>query len=533
MRTLGILLAYAPGVQLTREGLGRYLTAFVRSAIKSRQVVIAVPSWSREATRELFENAGVDMARVTIIGPDRQPLILRLFNASQSVRRWRRRPRKPRPRRAREDSFVLRHLKAIASRLSATRNILELVLLTLYLGLLALGGAVSLIPGLVVRWIKGKSQKLNLALAARAARFEAMRARFAELRGIAIRRLYEEMHRKEIGLISRSANATTSVHAWYIPTAFWPTGAQLKRPALVCVPDVVISEFPLYFSEIPRVLNILETIEEVLAEGTDLVAYSERTKERVLIERHGIRPERINVVRHAPMTLSRHVDVSGYANPIAARNERAMSLLRSAMTRSVLALPAMNSDFKFIFFPTQFRPSKNIMTLLRAYAHLRSVHLFGHKLVLTGDPWAYPGLMTFVIDQRLELDVLFLKDLTDAELAGCYKLSDLAINTSISEGGMPFTFSEALSVGTPVIMSDIEVTREIIVDPDLAAATLFDPYDWRALAEKIEWAIAHREDLLETQLRFYEQVLTKRTWDDVVAEHLVLLDQLAGRQMAL
>jgi glycosyltransferase involved in cell wall biosynthesis len=277
------------------------------------------------------------------------------------------------------------------------------------------------------------------------------------------------------------------------------------------------------------VLENYKAIEQVLAEGRDFVTYSERTKQRVLVDRFGVRPEQINVVRHAPMDLARHVSVLGYPNAANARKLRSESLVGLALEKSVIQLPVANADFSFIFYPTQFRPSKNVISLLRAYDHLVKTKFFGHKLVLTGNPKTNDDIMSFVTSHDLELDVLFLKDLNEAELAGCYHLASLAVNTSISEGGMPFTFTEALSVGTPVVMSDIEVTREIITDPVLADATLFDAYDWRAVAAKIEWGIEHRAELLTMQETFYKDVLLKRTWDNVVDEHLALLDAIGSR----
>ena len=71
------------------------------------------------------------------------------------------------------------------------------------------------------------------------------------------------------------------------------------------------------------------------------------------------------------------------------------------------------------------------------------------------------------------------------------------------------------------------LTGEIITDPDLADDTLFDPYDWRALADKIEWALDNKRALYAKQRKFYDDVLSKRTWDDVVQEHLAILDAIA------
>jgi glycosyltransferase involved in cell wall biosynthesis len=99
--------------------------------------------------------------------------------------------------------------------------------------------------------------------------------------------------------------------------------------------------------------------------------------------------------------------------------------------------------------------------------------IFHYKLILTGDPNRYPAVQQAVQARGLTKDVIFFHGLTTAELAACYYLSDLAVNPSLSEGGCPFTFSEALSVNTPVVMARIPVTEEGIEDPELQEMMLF------------------------------------------------------------
>ena len=141
-----------------------------------------------------------------------------------------------------------------------------------------------------------------------------------------------------------------------------------------------------------------------------------------------------------------------------------------------------------------------------------------------------PEIGKFVLDNRLEHDVIFLHGLSVPELAACYKLADVVVNPTLSEGGCPFTFTEALSVGTPVVMSRIQVAQEILADPRMQEITFFDPYNWRDCAERIEWAVNHKEELLAIQLKTFS-VLSQRTWTDVVREHLDVLDQLASEHI--
>jgi hypothetical protein len=56
---------------------------------------------------------------------------------------------------------------------------------------------------------------------------------------------------------------------------------------------------------------------------------------------------------------------------------------------------------------------------------------------------------------------------------------------------------------------------------------LFDPYDWRDMASRIEWALRNRENLLAAQSEFYLE-LSKRTWRNVVDDYVDILDGLAA-----
>ena len=122
--------------------------------------------------------------------------------------------------------------------------------------------------------------------------------------------------------------------------------------------------------------------------------------------------------------------------------------------------------------------------------------------------------------------MLCLHGLSTQQLAACYRLADLAVNPSLSEGGCPFTLTEALSVGTPVVMARIAVTEEVVTDPELQGLMLFDPYDWEDMAARIEWALQNRQRLLERQLKLYER-LAERSWKTVVNEYVAILERIS------
>jgi glycosyltransferase involved in cell wall biosynthesis len=106
-------------------------------------------------------------------------------------------------------------------------------------------------------------------------------------------------------------------------------------------------------------------------------------------------------------------------------------------------------------------------------------------------------------------------------LASLYCLACLAVNPTLFEGGFPFTFTEAYSVGTPSLLSDIAMVRERLADREnetgrLQERMLFDPMNPLDLADKIRWAVANREELLALQQGLFE---TFPTWEQVAKQY--------------
>ncbi|MCG9082780.1 glycosyltransferase [Laribacter hongkongensis] len=538
VKRYGIYLAYAPTVDLRNEGLGRYLAAFLRGVSKREDVhfVIVCPSWSRESLARLFESEQVPHQCMEILAPDKVPVVLRLY---QSWFDYRKRKRKSlrlgdlvNSLRNYKNHVVENTLHRIVTAESVGMLILRM--LPIFLMVLAFLGLMPLwlVAGLVVgggfigrrffkRIIKrlGKLQKRLQVVVAQ-----------PKDDGLVLR-MYRVMEQHEGRRMLMLINSLREIRAWYCPTAFWPAFNDIKAPSLMCVPDVVLADFPVGFAGVggDRFLDSFQQVENAIRGGQHFVTYSNCVKWDTLVDRYAVSPERVAVVHHAPNVLNHWVDVVGLADPAAASRNYCQHLLINAIQRSfnlVYAKSFQNRELKFLFYASQLRPNKNVLTLLRAYEHLLRKRFIGHKLIMTGNPTTFPTVHQFVKEHHLENEVLFLHGLKPQELAACYKLADLAVNPSLSEGGCPFTFTEALSVDTPVVMARIPVTEEVLMDPELQEATFFDPYDWQSLAERIEWALAHRDDLLVIQRRTYAE-LSRRTWADVVDEHLVVLERIA------
>ncbi|MER8853812.1 glycosyltransferase [Mesorhizobium australicum] len=530
MKKYGIFIAYSPNTSLLNEGLGRYLTAFLKAATARGDTHFAVlcPSWSRDSLARLCAEGGISPQSFTLLSPHRPPLLYRLYQFMERSKRPRqaRQPFQKLHNRARR--IAADHANWLKNHIASARSVTGLIALLAYGFFLTIPIAVAVLIFRLVRLSRNAAYRQGRLARRRLARLPA-----AISRSSIVAQLHQSMLDREAAAMIKIGNADKTVGAWYTPAAFWSIVNELDAPALVCVPDVVLTEFPIGFALVggAPALRAYESVEKTIDSSRNFVTYSEHVKRQTLVHRFGIDPSIIHTIRHAPNDLSSRMTVTGFPDNDATSRAYAEGVLLGAVRKSTHGSYAgafNNSKVKFLVYPSQFRPSKNLITLLRAYEWLLRKRHIGHKLILTGEA-EYPDVKVFLEERNLREDVLCLHGLSETELAACYKLADLAVNPSLFEGGMPFTFSEALSVGTPVVMGDIDVTREIITDPALRAASLFDPYDWRAMAAKIEWALDNREGLYAQQRKFYDDVLAKRTWDDVVAEHVAILDQIAAQ----
>lgn len=540
LKKYGIYLAYGPVESFRREGLGRLLGEFLRAGqtLENVRFVVVAPVWFKAPFEDLQDAFGLDPSRFDLITPRRAPFLWSVYRTLNRLGRFARQRRMRTRRRGlvgRVRAGAERIVRSAAERLLGTRNpivatLSVLAMIPVVILLIVVAVAVFLVRTFVrlipsrIRTVFSPRRMLGTLL--NVARYWIGRGR---------ERFSLFIQENEARFLAGLADEQSDVHAWYAPAAFWPQFNLIRRPRLTCVPDVVLAEFPIPFASEAeggeRRRRVLSRIEECIAGSDHFATYSSYVKHYTLVDKFNVRPSKVHVIPHGANRLDDYVTVFGFPNNEKAAHTMAAQYFATALTKATIGRKAerfSSGHLRFLFYPSQFRPNKNVMTLLESYRLLRVQKRLPLKLILTGG--GSRAVSDFIQRNSLEDDVLCLNDLTEKELAACYKLAQIAVNPSILEGGMPFTFTEAVSVGTPIIMSDIEVTREIITDPELRAATLFDPYDWQALADKIEWALANKTSLYSLQREFYDNVLSKRTWEDVVSEHIAILDKIAERK---
>ncbi|XTZ37601.1 glycosyltransferase [Salmonella enterica] len=540
MKTYGIYICYPPTVDLRSEGLGRYLAALIMGAekIEHVQFIIVCPSWAKEILEQLFESEGVSLKKVSIIAPAGRPIALKLLSFITNLKKKRKNGKK----------------KKIESLLTWSRNEIANIinrigvkiaiaykissLLPILFDILAL--IIFFTPMFFLHIITNLLHYFKLTIIS-SKFFKTLDNQWHKLSDIFISHknndyafnLYNAMETAESERMLEMIKSLKNVLAWYAPTAFWKSFSKITSPKVMCVPDVVPSSFPGGFSLIEgqRFYNTVKNIKRNICHNNFFITYSLDVKSDTLVKRFNVPEENIYIVKHAPCKLDHWFDKGSYREKETSLNY-AKSLLKSVLSRQLdTYMKNINIDFNFIFYASQIRPNKNILALLKAYNYLLKKKFINHKLLLTGTINSITKVAEYILKNRLEEDVFFLNNLSIQEVAACYKLADLAVNPTLSEGGCPFTFTEALSVGTPVVMGRIAVTEEVLTDPNLQEMTFFDPYDWMSIADKIEWALANLDNLRELQLETYNR-LVKRTWEDVVREHIAVMDNVAEKYHA-
>ncbi len=128
-------------------------------------------------------------------------------------------------------------------------------------------------------------------------------------------------------------------------------------------------------------------------------------------------------------------------------------------------------------------PRKRHELLIRAFANVGG----DARLVLAGPPAGRDGLLRDLatrvgVAERMTI----LGPVDDAALAGLYARASVACTASQDEGfGLPVL--EAMSIGVPVLVSNVPALRELTGEAGLT----FAPGDVDALADGLRWILSH------------------------------------------
>ena len=242
---------------------------------------------------------------------------------------------------------------------------------------------------------------------------------------------------------------------------------------VVTVHDVIPLILPHTFT--PRHRAIVRLALARVRRKADLIIVPSQAVERDVVERLGVREDRVAIVAHGCEPRFQPT-ADGPA-------QRAAAARYGLPPRYVLAVGTLE-------------PRKNLITLLRAYARLRAAA--GDRppgLVLAGargwlDSPIYQTVRSLGLDEVVRVPGF----IDDDDLPAVYRGAEMLAFPSLREGfGLPLL--EAMACGVPVVASNTSALPEVAGD----AALLVDPHDVDALAAAIGRVL--RDEALRRRLR--------------------------------
>jgi glycosyltransferase involved in cell wall biosynthesis len=225
--------------------------------------------------------------------------------------------------------------------------------------------------------------------------------------------------------------------------------------AFLLYPHFLTKESARYYSQIDQAVRSTDHI----------IAVSHATKQDT-VRLLGVPERKIAVIHEAANPIYRQIDQQEAKRQVA---------------------DSYGVDGDYILFVSTIEPRKNLLTLLQAYRQLLDDYKRGEKLVLAGAKgWLSEEVFATMERLKLENDILFLGRVPSEALLYLYNAARLLVHPSFYEGfGLPPL--EAMTCGTPVIVSNVSALPEVVGD----AGLLIDPNDvdelavtmWRVLTD--------------------------------------------------
>ena len=527
---IGFYLAYGPNTKLGKEGLGRYMGSLISGFIKEgNEVLLACPEWLLPSLNDLLIDFQVNVNTVRFIVSSKRPTLWRLYDAIRNRR-------KPQTLLKFKLYRKLCGLgDAILSIFTSISNLFIFCLLTFFCcvaGLLVLPFFLIFIALFFLRkGIKALIRNQRYGINKIREDFNYFYETFSK-GGMSVERtLYNQMLKRAeqstVRKINKSGEGIADI--WFCPAAFWKGFSNIKGTIVLNVPDLVTGEFCGTWANHKNYIHTDADVKETILSCKYYITYCEYVKKTLMIDRFGISDTYTKVIPHANNDMLPYIrfndEMAARMNVqgLEATTNYARNLLNVLWQKNITVRNYIKGfhfqDAHYIFYASQNRPHKNILTLIKAYHHLLRRRYCNVKMILTGDIANDTSIWDYVEEYKLQLDVIPFVAVSAQELAALYRCADLVVNPSLYEGGFPFTFGEGMSVGIPSVMSDIPQIRDVVEPFGLADEMLFDPYDWKAMADKIEYGLKHRDELYQKELPMYRE-MEKRTSDVVAKEYI-------------
>jgi len=171
---------------------------------------------------------------------------------------------------------------------------------------------------------------------------------------------------------------------------------------------------------------------------------------------------------------------------------------------------------RFILYVGTHRPHKNVSRLIEAYERLRRGQGISQKLLLVGSPNGDGSVPRTIQALGLQEHVRLLGHIADDELPLAYRMADVFIYCSLSEGfGMPLL--EAMASEVPIVTSNVGAMAEVVGE----SAVLVNPYSVDSIAEGMSRALSS-ESLRWELIARGQARLQRFRWEEAVSKTLTV-----------
>ena len=521
---IGIFMGYGPQVILNKEGLGRYIGSLIKGFVSSEhEVIIACHLWQKDSINELLEELQIPKEKIELCMNDTNPPVWNFYK-KVFLRK---------PKRNKIFDYLLNILNIFMGRyiddLLKINNNLTFYVYLLFGGIIVLFlfplgvcfGILAFLFYCVYRLLFFcglKKSKLKLAVRKIISKIH-LRLDYPT-ENLWIDGFDILMHNSLVNLV-KTLNKRCNVDVWFIPSLFWPEAQGLKGFKVFCAPDLVSREYALGFRNVLNSEHSIYNCVNTLRNGEYFITYCEYLKNSLLIEQYSKNMNKVIAIPHANNDMAPYIYFDDEALKMKCNASKDFA---KEFAHSISEL----GDIKYIFFASQVRPYKNILGLIKAYEFLLKRQKISLKLVLTGLNSQNVKEREYIKKHNLENEIISCYNVSAKKLAALYKCATLVVNPTLYEGGFPFTFGEGMSVGTPSIMSDIPQVRDVL-EPEGLEEIMFDPFDWMAIAKKIEWALLDIDGLYKKELPLYEK-MAKRTYSVVANEYVETFKAFAWKE---
>jgi glycosyltransferase involved in cell wall biosynthesis len=199
-----------------------------------------------------------------------------------------------------------------------------------------------------------------------------------------------------------------------------------------------------------------------------------------------------------------------------------LDLARFRPREGHLHASAIRSRRPYVLCVAGADPTKNVVTLIKAFAALPPRVRAGHDLVLVGDFRRRPEVLAQVAETGIEKQTMLPGMVSDEELIRFYQEATLFVFPSLYEGfGYPVL--EAMACGCPVISSNASSLPEVAGD----AGLLVDPMDVSHLTHEIERVLSDATLRADLHARGVERA-SRFSWNRSIRE-LVMVYEHVGR----